>query len=178
VNEAPGRVVSIWRYPVKSMLGEELNSSYVGDRAYAVVDQKTGKVASAKNPRKWGKLFDFRSVFIDPPQLVENIPPVRITFPDGTHIFSNHDGIDYTTSKVLAQDVRLMTAKLDKPSYKQSVSRHAHCYHECFALAQWPRFPSLSITFASIKRTLLFFETMLVRICIRLKWNISQYSLA
>ncbi|MFZ0221999.1 MAG: MOSC domain-containing protein [Candidatus Nitrosopolaris sp.] len=128
MNESPpttGRVVSIWRYPVKSMLGEELNSSYVterglvGDRTYAVVDQKTGKVASAKNPRKWGRLFDFRSVFIDPPQLVENIPPVRITFPDGTHIFSDHDGIDYTMSKVLAQDVRLMTAKLDKPSYEE-----------------------------------------------------------
>ena len=57
-----GRVVSLWRYPVKSMLGEQLNSSYVtehgllGDRAYALIDQKTGKVASAKNPRKWGKL--------------------------------------------------------------------------------------------------------------------------
>ncbi len=96
-----GMVVSIWRYPVKSMLGEELNSSYVtergliGDRAYALIDQKTGKVASAKNPKKWGKLFDFRSVFIDPPQVVENIPPVRITFPDGTHIFSDQDNIDY-----------------------------------------------------------------------------------
>jgi uncharacterized protein YcbX len=75
VNQArtdTGMVVSIWRYPVKSMLGEELNSSYVtergliGDRAYALIDQKTGKVASAKNPKKWGKLFDFRSVFIDP----------------------------------------------------------------------------------------------------------------
>jgi uncharacterized protein YcbX len=107
------------------MLGEELNSSYVterglaGDRAYAVVDQKTGKVASAKNPRKWGRLFDFRSVFIDPSQLVENIPPVRITFPDGTHTFSNHDGIDYTLSKVLGQDIRPMTAQLDKPSYEE-----------------------------------------------------------
>jgi uncharacterized protein YcbX len=51
-----GTVVSIWRYPVKSMLGEELNSSFVterglvGDRAYAIVDEVTGKVASAKNP--------------------------------------------------------------------------------------------------------------------------------
>jgi hypothetical protein len=27
-----GKVVSIWRYPVKSMLGEELNSSYVTER--------------------------------------------------------------------------------------------------------------------------------------------------
>jgi hypothetical protein len=60
---ATGTVVSLWRYPVKSMMGEELNSSYiterglVGDRTYAVVDKQTGKVASAKNPRKWGKLF-------------------------------------------------------------------------------------------------------------------------
>ncbi len=89
---ATGTVVSLWRYPVKSMLGEELNSSYVterglvGDRSYAVLDQETGKVASAKNPRKWGKLFDFRAAFIEdtPPQVADNIlPPVRISFPDG-----------------------------------------------------------------------------------------------
>lgn len=89
------------------MMGEELNSSHVtergliGDREYALIDQKTSKVASAQNPRKWGKLFDFRSVFIDPPQVVENIPPVRITFPDGTHIFSDQPDIDYALSKVL-----------------------------------------------------------------------------
>jgi hypothetical protein len=27
-----GTVVSLWRYPVKSMMGEELNSSYVTER--------------------------------------------------------------------------------------------------------------------------------------------------
>ncbi len=38
-----GSVVSLWRYPVKSMMGEELNTSEVtdrgllGDRAYALV---------------------------------------------------------------------------------------------------------------------------------------------
>jgi uncharacterized protein len=124
---ATGTVVSIWRYPVKSMLGEEINSSYVterglvGDRSYALIDQETGKVASAKNPRKWGKLFDFRAAFIeDPPQAVENIlPPVRITFPDGTHIFSDQDYIDYNLSSVLGREVRLMRANLEKPSYEE-----------------------------------------------------------
>ncbi len=124
---AAGTVVSVWRYPVKSMLGEELNSSYiterglVGDRAYALIDQETGKVASAKNPRKWGKLFDFRAAFIeDPPQAVENIlPPVRITFPDGTHIFSDQDYIDYNLSSVLGREVRIMRANLEKPSYEE-----------------------------------------------------------
>src|SRR3990172_3801758 len=85
-----GHVVSLWRYPVKSMMGEELNSSEVtqrgllGDRAYALVDSETGKVASAKNPRKWPRLFDFRAPFTDPPRKGEKLPPVRITLPDGT----------------------------------------------------------------------------------------------
>jgi MOSC domain-containing protein len=121
VNKAPtaiGTVVSIWRYAVKSMLGEELKSSYVtergliGDRTSALIDQQTGKVASAKNPRKWGKLFDFRAAFIDAPQVVENIPPVRITFPDGTQIFSSDQDyiITNTLSNVLSREVRLMRA--------------------------------------------------------------------
>jgi len=41
-----GSIVSLWRYPVKSMLGEELNAAEVtkrgllGDRAYALVDSR------------------------------------------------------------------------------------------------------------------------------------------
>src|SRR5919109_2064698 len=120
-----GKVVSIWRYPVKSMIGEELNSSCVtergliGDRVYAVIDQETGKVASAKNPVKWGKLFDFRAAFIDSLQTVETIPPVRITLPDGSQIFSNHGDIDRTLSKVLSREVSVMKASLENPSYEE-----------------------------------------------------------
>jgi uncharacterized protein len=133
---AIGTVVSLWRYPVKSMLGEELNSSYVterglvGDRAYALIDQETGKVASAKNPRKWGKLFDFRAAFMkDPPSTPQEVdknillPPVRITFPDGNHIFSSDqdgDNIDQALSSVLGRAVRLIRATdLEKPSYEE-----------------------------------------------------------
>jgi len=53
-----GSIVSLWRYPVKSMMGEELNAALVtesgllGDRAYALLDTSDGKVASAKNPQK------------------------------------------------------------------------------------------------------------------------------
>jgi uncharacterized protein YcbX len=48
-------VASLWRYPVKSMMGEELGASelsergLLGDRTYALVDRSTGKIASAKN---------------------------------------------------------------------------------------------------------------------------------
>lgn len=64
-----GTVVALWRYPVKSMMGEELNAADLtergvhGDRAYALLDTETGKVASAKNPRKWPNLFDHRASF-------------------------------------------------------------------------------------------------------------------
>jgi uncharacterized protein YcbX len=66
-----GTIVSLWRYPVKSMLGEELNASEVtksgllGDRAYGLVDASDGKVASAKNPRKWPQLFDCRAALAE-----------------------------------------------------------------------------------------------------------------
>src|SRR5438552_3092377 len=81
---AVGRVVGLWRYPVKSMMGEELNAvevterGLVGDRAYAVVDASDGKVASAKNPRKWPELFDFRAAFVDSPRPGAQVPPVRL----------------------------------------------------------------------------------------------------
>ena len=108
------------------MMGEELNSSYVterglvGDRTYAVIDKQNGKVASAKNPRKWGKLFDFRSLFADSPQVVENIPPVRITFPDGTNLLSDNKDIDYSLSKTFDREVRLMKASsLEKSIYEE-----------------------------------------------------------
>jgi hypothetical protein len=45
-----GSVVALWRYPVKSMMGEELNACDVtdrgllGDRRFAVVDGSIGKV--------------------------------------------------------------------------------------------------------------------------------------
>src|SRR5260370_39510211 len=43
-----GKVVSLWRYPIKSMLGEEVqatplaNGCLLGDRAFALIDCQTG----------------------------------------------------------------------------------------------------------------------------------------
>lgn len=51
-----GSIAAIHRYPVKSMMGEELNATQIGakglygDRVFSVADPATGKVASAKNP--------------------------------------------------------------------------------------------------------------------------------
>src|SRR5688572_4224378 len=84
---AIGSVVSLWRYPVKSMLGEELDAVAVterglaGDRAWALADQSNGKIASAKNPSKWAKLFAFRAAL--------DGPVARITLPGGAVVTSD-----------------------------------------------------------------------------------------
>ena len=117
-----GKVVSLWRYPVKSMLGEELNASHVtahgllGDRAYALMDQATGKVASAKNPRKWGRLFDCRAAYVEPPRPNEQIPPVRIRLPDGTLASSEQNDLDELLSSILERTVTLTTERPESPS--------------------------------------------------------------
>ena len=112
-----GSVVSLWRYPVKSMMGEELNATEVtergllGDRAYALVDSFDGKVATAKNPRKWPRLFDFRANFIEPARASVKLSPVRITLPNSTTVTSDDGDLNQILSKALDREVTLGAAQ-------------------------------------------------------------------
>ena len=100
-----GTVAALRRYPVKSMLGEDLRASDVtlcgltGDRALAVVHRGTGKVASAKNPRLWRSLLKLAATASE--------LPVQITLPDGTAIARSDPGIDAVLSGLLGQPVTL-----------------------------------------------------------------------
>lgn len=88
-GEIVGLVRELWRYPVKSMMGEQLKAAMVverglaGDRAWALIDDETGKVVSAKRPQRWGRLFEFSARFMSEPDNVQPAAPVEITFPDG-----------------------------------------------------------------------------------------------
>jgi uncharacterized protein YcbX len=110
-------VVGLWRYPVKSMMGEELNAAevtergLVGDRQFAVVDVATGKVAGAKNPRKWGNFFDFRAAYVEPPRTQSKLPPVRLTLPDGTLVTSEQPDLPQILSRALGREVALAEAR-------------------------------------------------------------------
>jgi hypothetical protein len=112
-----GSVVSLWRYPVKSMMGEELDVAKVtergllGDRAYALVDTCDEKVATAKNPRKWPNLFDFRASFTEPPQTGAKMAPVQITLPDGTILTSQRSDLNRILSNALNREVTLRVAQ-------------------------------------------------------------------
>ena len=76
-----GTVSDLRRYPVKSMLGEQLQRAWLtergvdGDRTYALVDDETGKVISVKRPKRWGRMFELTASTTD--------DGVRVSFPDG-----------------------------------------------------------------------------------------------
>jgi uncharacterized protein YcbX len=109
------------------MMGEELNATRVGprgilgDRVYAIVDPDTGKVASAKNPKKWPHLFDYRAAYVDAHEGGvsaldgEGIPPVRITFPDGQITRSDDGGFAAAMTAMLGRPATLQTAVPDAP---------------------------------------------------------------
>src|SRR5437762_7755159 len=118
-----GSVVGLWRYPVKSMMGEELNAAevadrgLVGDRRFAVVDAATGKVGGAKNPRKWGNFFDFRAAYLEPPEAGAKMAPVRITLADGTTVTAGQGDLEEVLSRAFGRDVTFEEARPgDRPS--------------------------------------------------------------
>src|SRR5215207_10220185 len=115
-SEPVGTVRAVWRFPVKSMLGEELDTAdlskggVLGDRAYAVVDKETGKVASAKHAKRWPNLLKCRAAFVEPPRPAAEVPPARIDLADGTSVLSDAPDIDAVLSRFFGRDVELSSA--------------------------------------------------------------------
>jgi uncharacterized protein YcbX len=106
-----GTLALLRRYPVKSMLGEDLPAGEVtgygldGDRSHAVIDRVTGKVASAKDPRRWQLLLRFSARGARPAP--DGPPSVSITFPDGSTAESDDPAVDARLSAVLGRPVEL-----------------------------------------------------------------------
>ncbi|MFA4132863.1 MULTISPECIES: MOSC domain-containing protein [unclassified Brevibacillus] len=109
------KIVSTWRYPVKSMMGEEMNATIItdkgilGDRAYALIDTSTGKLANAKNPQKWPTIYEYRASFVEPPTVSHPNPPVRFTFPEGSTRLSTDSDVNDMLSESLKRNVKLIT---------------------------------------------------------------------
>lgn len=113
-------VQSLWRYPVKSMQGESLTSSQVessglaGDRVFALLDETTGIIVSAKNPKKWPTMFAFQSSY-------ESLASATliITLPDGTQVKNTDAHVDEILSATLGRKVRLISQVPDKPQLEE-----------------------------------------------------------
>jgi uncharacterized protein YcbX len=87
VTQLVGHVQALWRYPVKSMLGERLPrlevgpAGVLGDRGYALWDSAARRVASAKNPRRWADLLSYTARYLSEPRVGEPLPPVEVEGP-------------------------------------------------------------------------------------------------
>src|SRR5262249_57030041 len=68
-----------------------------------------GKVASAKNPRKWPGLLDFRAAYAEPPRGAA-LPAVRLTLPDGRVVTAGQPGTEEALSAALGRAVALHAA--------------------------------------------------------------------
>ncbi len=106
------------RYPVKSMLGESVDSLFVdkggaeGDRRLALIDAETGHVASAKHARLWRGLLQCTATAC--------AGRVNIRLPDGTNLTSDDPDVDEALSRLLGRTVRLVRqrpegATLERP---------------------------------------------------------------
>lgn len=110
-----GALASLHRYPVKSMMGEALNSAEItkwglfGDRSYALCDLETGKVVSAKNPKKWPNLFSYRAAYTSPPEAGSAVPSVRVTLPNGGFAVSSSLDFARSVSATLGRSVSLVS---------------------------------------------------------------------
>lgn len=104
-----GRLKAIWRYPVKSMLGESLSDCEVrengvsGDRGFALRDESAGEMRGAK---KFPVLMQCHARYREEP-FGEAIPPVDIEFPDGTHVSSTEDRVHRALSELVGKNVTL-----------------------------------------------------------------------
>jgi uncharacterized protein YcbX len=97
------------------MMGESLNAAEItergllGDRSYALCDMETGKVVSAKNPRKWPDLFYYHAAYTSPPEVGSAVPPVRVMLPGGAYAVSSSADFAPALSAKLGRSVTLLT---------------------------------------------------------------------
>lgn len=113
MDGAVGRVAGLWRFPVKSMAGEQppaatlTSRGLVGDRAYALVDVETGKVVSAKSTKRFPDILSCRAALVDERDTGGGAPRVRITCPDGTSTTSDAPDRDDVLTAFFGRRVRL-----------------------------------------------------------------------
>lgn len=122
-----GSVTGLWRYPVKSMGGEELQSSALdlralhGDRMWAVRDLELGAVTTA---RRIPALLGCSARFVtEPPAGVGpgDVADVTLTFPDGTEISSDdRERLDARLTELAGKPVALvpLPPMKDKAGYR------------------------------------------------------------
>lgn len=107
--ETIGTIQEIWRYPVKSMAGEQISScslgtlGILGDRGWAVRDENAGEIRGAK---KLPQLMRCQAAYLAEPG-GDTIPATEITFPDGSKCRAGDKETQARLSDLLGRPVTL-----------------------------------------------------------------------
>lgn len=105
-----GLVESVWRYPVKSMMGDGFASlrvderGVVGDRGWAVRDEVRGGIRGAK---KIGGLMRLSARYLEEPLPGGSPAPIEITSWDGQRVCSDDEDVSERLSRFLDHPVTL-----------------------------------------------------------------------
>ena len=106
-----GHVRELWRFPVKSMQGEQLDRAaevgtgfgVAGDRGWAIRVESAGEIQGGK---KISALLRCAARYVEEPAGGAT-PPVEITLPDGVSVRSDDPGVHAALSEALGVDVTL-----------------------------------------------------------------------
>jgi uncharacterized protein YcbX len=108
-----GIVKELFRYPVKSMLGERLERleigelGVIGDRAWALRERANSKVVSAK---KFAQMLDCRAAYEVPPSDGESAP-IKIELPNGRVLHAADSDAAEQLSAVLGREIVIERAQ-------------------------------------------------------------------
>ncbi|MGD0289523.1 MAG: MOSC N-terminal beta barrel domain-containing protein [Candidatus Binataceae bacterium] len=126
-----GVVGALWRYPVKSMRGEQLSAAAVtphglaGDRVWALRETEYGGIVSA---RTWPAMLELRAAWTPDPAgdpLIDAGAGARIEMPDGTFIHTDESAASRTLSDFLRREVRLERVRREPiaPEEREAIMR-------------------------------------------------------
>ena len=122
-----GRVAALWRYPVQSLRGERVEALDVGterptgDRGYGIFDPEAGHIAiSARGKKRWRPLVTWQARYLSEPVADKPLPPVEITFEDGTALRSDASNVDATLAARLGWDAKFVRLSESVPAYKHA----------------------------------------------------------
>ena len=152
------RVVSLWRYPVKSLGGERISRAEIlggigipGDRGWALRD-KIGEIRGAK---QIPALLRCDARYLEEPQGGAT-PPVEITFPDGGRLASGDAGVSQRLSALAGKPLELVARRpaSDVEFYTRREPLDLEAMRAVFALEPDEPLPDLSVMGPEILREL------------------------
>lgn len=143
-----GKVSELWRYPVKSMEGSQVEESVIGkagmqgDRYWAIRDDAIGELSTV---RKIPKLLKFKATYLEEPRS-DKIPPISIELPNGSSVNSTDDDINEKLSEAIGKPVSLwpLQPKTNLKHYRLKVPAGAAAMKKQFATKELPDMSSVT----------------------------------